>query len=146
MKRTVRVRSRRLMAALLMSTALAGVAMAPPAFAQSRQQAYNAFARSGHTYCDAKLVGALWDMTPEQGKVEIGLKYLNRISENVAYVLAESRAIGHRCEWEDTGLSYRDAQIMASVWGLQSPYQAKMKAAMHYTNGDSYIVDNALGA
>ena len=140
-----RARSRRLMAALLMSTALAGTAMAQPAFAQSQQRALNAFFSSGYTYCDAKLVGALWDMNPGQGKVEIGLKFLNRISENVDGVLAQSRAVGHRCDWEDLGLSYEDAQRMASVWGLNTPYQAKMKAAMHYTNGNSYIVDNALG-
>lgn len=145
MIRETRPRSRRLMAVLLMSTALSGMALAQPAFAQSEQRAFNAFARSSYNYCDAKLVGALWGMTPAQGKVEIGRKFLNRISGNVAGVLAQSRGVGNRCAWEDTGLTYQDAQAMASVWGLATPYQAKLKAAMHYTNGNSYIVNNALG-
>jgi hypothetical protein len=145
MTRETRTRSRRLMAVLLMSTAMSGLALAQPAFAQSEQRAWNAFERSGYTYCDAKLVGALWDMAPAQGKVEIGRKFLNGISHLVGGVLSESRGRGNRCEWEDTGLSYQDAQRMASVWGLQTPYQAKLKAAMHFTNGDSNIVDNALG-
>tara|TARA_R110000782_G_scaffold31379_4_gene77283 strand:- start:126 stop:563 length:438 start_codon:yes stop_codon:yes gene_type:complete len=144
MVQKTRTRSR-LMAALLMSTALSGMALVQPAFAQSESRAYAAFARSGYNYCDAKLLGALWDMTPAQGKVAIGQKSLNGFGHLVGGVLNESRGVGNRCEWEDTGLTYQDAQVMASVWGLQTPYQAKLKAAMHYTNGNSDFVDNALG-
>ena len=35
---------------------------------------------------------------------------------------------------------------LAGVWGLKDPYDAKLKVALYYTNGESAIVLAALGS
>ncbi len=130
--------------ALFVSTALSSGVAIQPAAAQSADQAREAFFGSGYTYCDAKLVGALWGMDPDQGKAEIGYKVLGGFTANLRQILDDSRANGNYCDWSDTGLSYSDAEQLAQVWGL-STWQAKLKAADHFTQGRSYMVNNALG-
>ena len=138
-------RGRRVAIALFLSTALSTAVPMTPAFAQSAQSARAAFFNSQYTYCDAKMVGAFWGLSPERGKIEIGSKIVNRIAGNLPRVLAQSRRAGNACSWEDTGLSYSDAELLADIWGLRTPYNAKVKAARHYTMGRSNVVANALG-
>lgn len=141
----VRLRPRRRLAiALFLSTSLSTFAVVQPAAAQSQSDAWETFFQSGYTYCDAKLVGALWGMSPEEGKIEIGMKVINGLTANLRGVLGESRANGNRCGWEDTGLDYSDAGVLANIWGLTTS-NAKLKAARHMTNGRQDIIQNALG-
>jgi hypothetical protein len=135
---------RRFAVALFLSTSLSGLIAVQPAMSQDEDDAMRAFFSSGYTYCDAKLVGALWGMDPGQGKAEIGYKVIGGFPANLRRVFGESRANGNSCEWGDTGLSYSDAERLAAVWGL-STWDAKLKAADHYTHGRDYIVGNALG-
>ncbi|MFC5345220.1 hypothetical protein ACETK8_16185 [Brevundimonas staleyi] len=136
---------RRLSAGLLMSSAIALVMFGQPARAMEQQREYQAFFGSRYNYCDAKLVGALYGQDVEGGKVIIGQKILNGIGDNVPVVLRESRVQGAVCEWEDTGLSYADAQTLAETWGFSDPYQAKLRAADLFTNGREQQVRNGLG-
>lgn len=145
MMRTARPRARRLVLGLLMSTALSTMALTQPAFAQSERRAYDAFASSRYNYCDAKLLGAFYGLGPDGGKVEIGRKIINGIGTNVPVVLDEARNAGHACEWADTGFSYRDARVLASVWGYDEPYEAKLRAAELFTWGQARQVESALG-
>lgn len=138
-------RARRLSAALLMSSAVALVVFGQPAQAMPQQREYDAFFSSRYNYCDAKLVGALYGQDVEGGKVIIGQKILNGIGTNVPVVLRESRNDGNVCGWEDTGLSYPDAQVLARTWGFSDPYEAKLKAADLFTNGREQQVRNGLG-
>lgn len=138
-------RVRRLSAGLLMSSAIALVMFGQAAQAKPQEREYEAFFASRYNYCDAKLVGALYGQDVEGGKVIIGQKILNGIGENVPVVLRESRAQGAVCDWEDTGLSYADAQVLAQTWGFADPYQAKLKAADLFTNGREQQVRNGLG-
>lgn len=48
-------------------------------------------------------------------------------------------------QWEDTGLSCSDAQVLARTWGFSDPYDAKLKAADLFTNGREQQVRNGLG-
>lgn len=137
--------ARRLSAALLMSSAVALVVFGQPARAMPQQREYDAFFSSRYNYCDAKLVGALYGQDADGGKVIIGQKILNGIGTNVPVVLRESRNDGNVCEWEDTGLSYSDAEVLARTWGFSDPYQAKLKAADLFTNGRAQQVRNGLG-
>ena len=139
----IQARSRRLSCALLMSSAIALVMFGQPGLAAAQDE-YDTFFASGYTYCDAKLMGALFGEDPDGGKIIIGQKIQNGIGSNIRVTLAESRDLGNTCEWEDTGLSYNDAQVMAEVWGLDDPYEAKLKAARLYTQGRSQQVANAL--
>lgn len=134
-----------LSAGLLMSSAIALVLSGRPAEAQSRQAEHEAFSASGYNYCDAKLVGALYGQDVEGGKVIIGQKILNGIGTNIPVVLRESRSQGSICEWDDTGLSFADAQVLAEAWGLSDPSQARAKAADLFTNGRAQQVRNGLG-
>ncbi|CAL1692080.1 hypothetical protein MMB232_02236 [Brevundimonas subvibrioides] len=139
-----RTRARRLSCALMMSSAIALVMFGQPGPAAA-QDAYATFFSSGYTYCDAKMMGALYGQDADGGKVIIGQKVSNGIGSNIRVTLAESRRLGNTCEWEDTGLSYNDALVMAEVWGFDDPYDAKLKAARLYTQGRSQQVANALG-
>lgn len=146
MTTTLKTRVRRLSAALLMSSAIGLVMFGQPAQAMPQQQrAYDAFFSSRYNYCDAKLVGALYGENPAGGKVIIGQKILNGIGTNVPVVLRESREYGNTCEWEDTGLSYSDAEVLAETWGFDYPDEAKVKAADLFTNGREQQVRNGLG-
>ena len=142
---TKTVTARRVAIALFCSTALSSVVPIQPVAAQSDSQNWDAFVGSRYNYCDAKMIGIVWGMTPEQGKVEIGYKVLHHLTSNLESVLQESRDAGYECAWEDTGLSYDDAVQLAYVWDLDDPYQAKLSAAYHYTQGESGIVGSALG-
>ena len=138
-------RARRLSAALLMSSAMAMVMFGQPAQAEPQQRAYDAFFSSRYNYCDAKLVGALYGQDADGGKVTIGQKILNGIGTNVPVVLRESRDYGNVCDWEDTGLEYSDALVLAQTWGFDDPYDAKLKAADLFTHGREQQVRNGLG-
>lgn len=111
--------------------------------APMRQAQLAAFFDSDYTYCDAKLVGALWSIDIEQAKAEIGQKILGGYPENIPGILAQARTQAF-CDFADTGLAYDDAVMLARLWGV-STMAAKVKAAKHYTNGESAIVTAALG-
>ncbi len=104
--------------------------------------ALDAFYASAYTYCDAKLIGALWHIDMTQAKAEIGQKILNGYGDNLPQILSAAR-LEAQCDFSDTGLSYSDAEKLASVWGVPV-VQAKDKAAHHYTQGNSAAVQAAL--
>ena len=133
---------RRIAAALMLSSSLtfASVALTGRAAAANELET---FFSSAYTYCDAKLVAGLWSISIEQAKVEIGQKIINGYGENVPGLLAAARE-SNACGWEDTGHSYEDAVTLAGIWGLKDPYDAKLKVAQYYTNGESAIVLAAL--
>lgn len=114
-----------------------------PAMAQSDANAEAAFFNSSYTYCDAKMVGALWGQDAAQGKIEIGHKIINGWIPNLESWLERSRASGNRCNWEDTGLSYSDAEALAGFWDI-STAGAKAKAAHILTNGGQNVLDSIL--
>lgn len=107
-------------------------------------RALAAFERSAYTYCDAKLIGALWNIGIFEAKAEIGQKILNGYGENLPDFLVEARRRAS-CDFADSGLSYADAEKLASVW-VVSVEQAKIKVATYYTNGQSAIVAEALAS
>lgn len=133
--------AKRLGAILMLSSSLTIVALAQPAQAGDIDR----FASSGYTYCDAKLLGALFNKSVDDAKLLIGEKIRNGIGSNIPLVLRESRQDGNSCSWEDTGYSYEDAEQLAQLWGLAQPYDAKLKVARYVTRGQSRIVDRALG-
>ncbi|MEQ7155706.1 hypothetical protein [Brevundimonas aurifodinae] len=146
MMTTTAPRTRRLTSRLLMTSAVAMVLFGQPAEAEPQGRAYDAYASSRYNYCDARILGEFYGTDVEGGKIMIGEKILNGIGTNVPVVLAEARDVGYACAWEDTGYSYNDARVLASIWGFADPYDAKLKAADLFTWGNSQQVRNALGA
>lgn len=129
-------RGLRVALALMLTTSAAGIVAYQPVVAQTENDYLRAFGASDYTYCDAKLLGALWGMTPYEGKIEIGTKIVGGYDDNVPTILELSRDRGHGCEWADTGLAYRDAETLAGVWGIET-WDAKARAARMYTMGNA---------
>ncbi len=142
--RTGRRRGIRVALALMLTTSAAGIVAYQPVVAQTESDYVRAFGNSAYTYCDAKLVGALWGMDPYDGKIQIGMKILGGYAENLVDVLQSSRDRGNACEWGDTGLSYDDAETLANAWGIET-WDAKARAASMFTMGDSGVVESLLG-
>lgn len=139
---TTKTKSMKMALALLISASAGTLAIATPATAQEMQN-FQRYANSGYTYCDAKLMGAIYGQDPYQGKLIIGQKIANGIGSNIPLMLSDSRARGNRCEWSDLPHSYADAEALGNYWGV-SPGQAKVKAASYYTGGQSAVVIDAL--
>jgi hypothetical protein len=130
--------------ALMFGASLGTLAIATPAAAQGEDTTYELYANSGYTYCDAKLMGALYGQDPFQGKLIIGQKIANGIGDNITLILEESRSKGNRCDWADLPHTYDDAEALARAWGV--PVEAaKVKAAAYYTDGMPDVVSGALG-
>lgn len=140
------MRQKSFAAGLFLSTSIVTLAASSPALAQySEDQAFDAFARSPYYYCDAKLIGDLWNVDIWQGKVGIGEKILMGIGGNIPDALAMSRSDGNKCSFGDTGFDYSDAERLASLWSLGSVEDAKDKIEYMATNGQSNQLDQILG-
>lgn len=135
-RRATKKRGLRVALALMLTTSAAGLVAYQPVVAQSEGDYIRAFGYSDYTYCDAKLVGDLWNMSPYEGKIQIGMKIVGGYDENLVDILQMSRSRGHGCEWADTGLTYDDAEALAGVWGT-TPWEAKARAARMFTMGRS---------
>lgn len=128
--------------ALLLSASAGTLAIASPATAQEMEN-FQRFANSGYTYCDAKLMGAIYGQDPYEGKVIIGAKIANGIGSNIPLMLRQSRGAGNACDWSDLPHSYEDAERLGQYWGVDTA-QAKIKAADFYTKGQAGMVTDAL--
>lgn len=135
-------RSMRMALALMLSASAGALTIATPAVAQS-QGDFTRYANSGYNYCDAKLIGAIYNQDAYQGKILIGTKIRNGIGSNIPLMLNESRSKGNRCDWRDVPHSYEDAVKLGDYWGVGTS-GAKAKVASFYTNGQAGAVTDAL--
>ena len=136
-------RGLRVALALVLTTSAAGLVAYQPVAAQTESEYVRAFGNSAYTYCDAKMVGALWGMDPYQGKIQIGMKIVGGYADNLVDVLQSSRNSGYSCEWADTGLAYEDAERLGQHWGIET-WDAKARAAGMFTMGNSGEVHGLL--
>lgn len=114
MRRWVRVLG---LAAILPASWMNGGASASPAG--------DAYASSIYDYCDAKKIAAVWNTSVSQAKVVIGQKILGNLISLLEQDIASAGRV--RCNLDDIGLSYQDAEKLASYWG-RSVQDAKQKA------------------
>jgi hypothetical protein len=137
-------RLRGLAAALLVTTSLtfAGAALAKSA----AKDPVDVFFENGFTYCDAKLVAAMWSIDAMQAKAELGRKIVNLGVPATQAAVAMARTAGTVCDWVDVPHTYEDAERLAAYWGLADPGAAKVKVADLYTRGMSAQVLAALAA
>lgn len=115
----------------------------------NERRAISSFGRSGFSYCDAKLVGAvmspsLGGNTAYRGKVAIGNMVLSGNVRSVIGSLDRARQRGTSCNWGDTGYNYNDAQRLARLWKTNTS-NAKGLIADMVTQGRSDVIDGALG-
>lgn len=109
----------------------------------SEDAAFASYARSGFSYCDAKLIGDLWGWDPYRGKLEIGNKVKAGLIENIPGMLNSSLSQGNRCDWSDLGYSYGDAEKMGRAWNLDTT-DAKSVAARLSNKGRTDVIAAAL--
>jgi len=143
MKSSVLLKSRRsaFAAILLLSSSLTLIATSESANAVGAMQAY---ANAKYTYCDAKLVAAMWGSGIPATKVRMGQKVMAGQQAQITTKLQASRASGNTCTWADTRYSYEDAQKIAAHWGWDVG-PTKAKVAESFTKGNSAIFKNFLG-
>ncbi|MDG2002244.1 MAG: hypothetical protein P8J20_02840 [Novosphingobium sp.] len=100
-----------------------------------QQYLFNAYANSKFTYCDAKMIGALWGQDVTEGKLRIGQK-IGGGEYIIEDELNDSRQRGNSCRFDETGFTYQDAQRLSAAWGNQlSIESAKVKIAAFVTAG-----------
>lgn len=109
----------------------------------SEDAAFASYARSGFSYCDAKLIGDLWGWDPYRGKLEIGNKVKAGLIENIPGMLASSRNQGNQCDWSELGYSYNDAEKMGRAWNI-STNNAKSVAERLSNEGRTEVIAAAL--
>ena len=103
---------------------------------------------AGFVYCDAKLLAAHWNIDIGEAKnrigrlARVGQKPLldNRLRQ--AYDLAGNKR-GARCDFNDSGYSFADAQKLAKVWGV-SVAEAKATVERKLNWGGDSVIREAL--
>ena len=84
------------------------------------------------TYCDAKMLAALWKKSVDDAKAFIGAKLQANSVESVKSVVNSARENARknasaRCTFAEAGFSFDDAQKLAKLWGMTA---AKAKATV----------------
>ncbi|MEH6827390.1 hypothetical protein [Parasphingorhabdus sp.] len=143
-----KIRQKSFAASLFLSTSIVTLAASSPALAQdgySQDQTSFSFAGSGYSYCDAKLVGAVYGWDAGDGKTFIGASILYDDGEQIPSLLAESRQLGNTCSFADSGYGYDDAERISDLWNLGDVGRAKSKIANMVTDGERDQIIEALG-
>jgi hypothetical protein len=105
---------------------------------------FGTFGQSGYTYCDAVLLTQVWTKDIGENKMLIGRKLINDNQVYVETSLANARATGARCTWNDLGYEPADAEKLAAAWG-NTAREAQVKAAEYYMAGEGSEVERLLG-
>lgn len=107
-----------------------------------------AWATSGLTYCDATVLSKYWRISVTDSKTLVGRKIRsnNRPTLNAALKQARDgaeKSASKRCEFDDTGFSYSDAQKLAKLWKT-SVTEAKSRVERKASTGDASVVRQLL--
>ena len=106
----------------------------------------------GYTYCDAKVLAAFWgETTPYAAKVRLGDKMLRWGPADAQAHVPDARAQALQkpasempCSFADGGYSYEDAVLLATYWGKNEPWGAKLKMAQLLIEGKNRAIKTAL--
>lgn len=137
---------KQLLASFLVSTAM----ISTPAVAQHQTDesgdglwhAFGAYA-SDYNYCDAVMIGKLWNQDGQAGMEFILNKIQNGLASDVPLYLRDSRNAGNRCTFEEIEYAYENALAIANIWGVGIA-QAKAIMTEQISLGNSAYVTNAL--
>ena len=74
-----------------------------------------------YTYCDVKLLSALWKQSVSDAKATIGIKLQAKSDPTIDKMLVDARAAAKktaslRCTFAEAGFSYEDAATLAKLW------------------------------
>ncbi|MFK7926748.1 MAG: hypothetical protein AB8H79_01055 [Myxococcota bacterium] len=85
--------------------------------------ALKAYINSPYTLCDAHFIARTFSMSQGEAKAYIGQKIQWGTTDVLADYLREARRKGRtdrqmRCQFYQTGFGYKDAEVLASFWGI----------------------------
>ncbi len=120
--------------------------------AHSESAAVDKYFAQGYTYCDAKVLAAFWgETTPYAAKVRLGDKMLQWGPADAQAHVPNARAQALQkpdsempCSFIDGGYSYDDAARLATYWGVNEPWEAKLKIARLLIQGKDTAIQTAL--
>ncbi len=118
----------------------------------SEQAATDKYFALGYTYCDAKVLAAFWgEADPYAAKVRLGDKMLRWGAADAQSHVPAARAQALQkpeaelpCTFSDGGYSYEDAVLLATYWGKNEPWGAKVKMAQLLIEGKDRAIKTAL--
>jgi hypothetical protein len=117
----------------------------------TEQQEWDAYASSGYSYWDAKILANFWGQNVGDAKSRIGRKMLwgaeSKVYLEQQMVDARVKALGSVEQLElfgESGFSYDDAEALAKLWGDPSPWESKLRIETNLIMGNEDVVRNAL--
>src|SRR5262245_15459843 len=73
--------------------------------------------QSRYTYCDVKVLSALWQQSISDAKARVGVKLQARAEKYLDSELANARKnAAARCTFAEAGFTFDDAQRLAKLW------------------------------
>ncbi|MCO4763998.1 MAG: hypothetical protein KC502_20960 [Myxococcales bacterium] len=99
---------------------------------KSPHMARKTFLTTGHTYCDAKALGAMWRSGPQMAKTMGGYMLMGGGRKMLGGNLQMARKLAMRtrkgaCSFSEAGFSPRDANKLAKMWRT-TPKKARAQA------------------
>lgn len=113
------------------------------------EKGIDAFVASKYTYCDAKILSALWKESIEEAKASIGDKLAAGQAAAVESELGEAREAAlkdasRRCSFDETGFTFEDAEKLAKLWNL-SIEESKTMVEEKVLAGAEDVIRETLG-
>jgi hypothetical protein len=104
-----------------------------------------AFAASNFSYCDAKVLAAMWQTSVESAKSSIGHKILGGQESMATAAVGEAFARPDKpaCQFYETKYTYSDAEAMAAFWGIDVS-ETKDRITNKVNFGNAELVDQML--
>lgn len=139
---------------VFLGAVLAMVLLRPPEAPATMQSSQTdveirTFWESSYRFCDARLLAMYWGEDVYSAKATIGRKVgwgdWETIENNLAGArqMAQARGIG-RCSFAESEFTYEDAALLADVWGLLDPIEAKSRIEVALFNGQGQQVRDLL--
>ncbi len=131
--------------AVVIALGLPGVAAAQPKKGPDPVSAF--LQQDKYTYCDVKILSALWKVSIEDAKANVGRKLHDEkyLTTQLANARAAAKKIPTaRCTFGDAGFGYPDAEKLAKLW-KKTPGQAKAMAEDKILAGGEHALRELLG-
>lgn len=113
---------------------------------QEEEVLYEAWDVSEYNYCDAFVLGELWDTDSWDGKITIGYKLINGYQDVLQESMTEARiqAVQNNtlCDWR-WEFAFEDVDLLASYWDTTLD-DSKARVSTKLTYGDHKLVRDLL--
>ena len=115
-------------------------------------EALDKYFDQGYNYCDAKVLGAYWGISPDDAKFRLGSKMLHHGPADGQVHIRNARTIALRKPvkdmpvwFSDGGYRFGDAELLGKFWG-RGTWEAKLKMTRLLVGGNDAAIKAALKA